>query len=129
MTFIIIITITSITHIIYITPIIPITFISPAEETTFSRCRMCSPTEVSKRYSTPSASNHKAFQEFIHHFYHCSPKVTNNSNLQVSFGTRSKECRKSLWKLVLNNNNKSPSSPTLLPSLHPKHHHSFFHPT
>ena len=53
----------------------------------------------------PSASNHKAFRENIHHFYHCSPKVTNNSKLQVSFGTRSKECRKSLWKLALNNNN------------------------
>ena len=28
--------------------------------------------------------------------FHCSPKVTNNSKLQVSFGTRFKECRKSL---------------------------------
>ena len=38
-------------------------------------------------------SNHKAFREFIHHFYRCSLKVTNNSKLQVSFGTRSKKWR------------------------------------
>ena len=36
---------------------------------------------------------------------HCSPKVTNNSKLHVSFGTCSKENRKSLRKLAPNNNN------------------------
>ena len=53
----------------------------------------------------------------IHHFYRCSPKVTNKSKLQVSFGTRSKECRKSLWKLALNNNNHHQHCPQFWPNL------------
>ena len=40
-------------------------------------------------------------------------KSQKTSKLQVSFGTRSKECRKSLWKLALNNNNNN----------HHHHHH------
>ena len=39
--------------------------------------------------------------------YYCSPKVTNNLKQQVSLGTHSKKCWKSIWKLALNNNNNS----------------------
>ena len=88
--------------------------------------------DVHSNRSVKEVLNHVSFQLQsilrIHpSFFHCSPKVTNNSKLQVSFGTRSKECWKSLWKLALNNNNHPHhhfiSSP--LSSLYPHHPHRY----
>ena len=63
---------------------------------------------VHSNRSVGEVLSHVSFQpqniSRIHQFFHCSLKVTNNSKLQVSFGTRSKECQKILWKLALNNN-------------------------
>ena len=58
-----------------------------------------------QRGSEPSqlpTTKHFENPSFIFYFL---PKVTNNSKLQVFFGTRSKKCRKSLWKLALKKNN------------------------
>ena len=85
----------------------------------------------------PGVHSNKSVEEVLNHvrsqsqsisrnhssFFHGSPKITNNSKLQVLFGTRSKKCRKSLWKLALNNNHHHHCH------LHHPHSHNHHYPS
>ena len=65
--------------------------------------------DVHSNKSIEKVLNHVSLQpksiSRIHPSFFTAHQVTNNSKLKVSFNTRSKKCRKSLWKLALNNNN------------------------
>ena len=67
--------------------------------------------DVHSNRSVEEVLNHVSFQSQsisrIHPSFVTAHQVIKNSRLQVSFGTRSKECRKSLWKNNKNKNNNN----------------------
>ena len=75
--------------------IITFTTISPAREPTFSRYRGCTPKRLSRDSKLHQLPTTKHFEN-PSIIFHCSPKITNNSKLQVSFNNRSRVLEESL---------------------------------